>query len=99
MFDIHTIYPAHDVADAIRALVENPTARVIAGGTDLLLRIREGKLAHCALVSIHGLPELSGIRQTDPGDLIIGALTTFRQLTEDPQIQTHLSMLAGAASD
>ena len=98
MFDIQSIYQAQDVSDAIRALVEHPNARVIAGGTDLLLRIRQGKLARCALVSIHGLPELTGIHQTDQGEMVIGALTTFRQLTQDPLIRENLSMLAGAAA-
>ena len=35
---------------------------VIAGGTDVLIKIREGKLAGCSLVSIHELgEELSGV--------------------------------------
>ena len=53
MYDIASIYSARSVDDAIRALQADPAAVVIAGGTDVLIKIREGKLAGCSLVSIH----------------------------------------------
>ena len=52
MYDIASIYQARSVADAIRALQADPSALVIAGGTDVLIKVREGKLAGCSLVSI-----------------------------------------------
>ena len=52
MYDIASIYSARSVDDAIRALQADPAAVVIAGGTDVLIKIREGKLAGCSLVSI-----------------------------------------------
>ena len=55
MYDIQSIYQAVSVDDAIRALATDPSAVVIAGGTDVLIKIREGKLAGCRLVSIHEL--------------------------------------------
>lgn len=45
MYDIASIYQARSVADAIRALQADPSALVIAGGTDVLIKVREGKLA------------------------------------------------------
>ena len=64
MYDIASIYSARSVDDAIRALQADPAAVVIAGGTDVLIKIREGKLAGCPLVSIHELgEELSGVLQ------------------------------------
>lgn len=57
MYDIASIYSARSVDDAIRALQADPAAVVIAGGTDVLIKIREGKLAGCSLVSIHELGE------------------------------------------
>lgn len=62
MYDIGKFYQAADVEDAVRALVEDPEAVVISGGSDVLIKIREGKLAGCSLVSIHGIKELEGIR-------------------------------------
>lgn len=61
MYDIASIYKAASVSDAIAALRADPQAVVIAGGTDVLIKIREGKLAGCRLVSIHDLSELKGI--------------------------------------
>ena len=55
MYDIASIYSARSVDDAIRALQADPAAVVIAGGTDVLIKIREGKLAGCPLVSILSL--------------------------------------------
>ena len=45
MYDIETLYEATSVEDACRALAEDPQAIVIAGGTDVLVKVRGGKLA------------------------------------------------------
>ena len=55
MYDIEKLYQAKDIGDAIRALKEDPEAVVISGGSDVLIKVREGKLAGCSLVSIHGI--------------------------------------------
>ena len=55
MFDIKSFYEAKDVADAINALVKNPDAEIISGGTDVLIRVREGKDAGRSVVSIHNI--------------------------------------------
>jgi len=97
MYDIASIYAAKSVGDAIRALKEDPGALVIAGGTDVLIKVREGKLAGCRLVSIHGLTEeLSGVTLRGNGDIEIGPLTTFRDVTERPVIQAHIPVLGEA---
>ena len=49
MYDIESIYRAKSVADAIAALQADPSALVIAGGPDVLIKVREGKLAGCRL--------------------------------------------------
>ena len=41
MFDIKSFYEARDVQDAVQALVKEPDAEVISGGTDVLIRIRD----------------------------------------------------------
>lgn len=97
MFDLEAIYRAASVQDAIAALVADPEAVVIAGGTDVLIRIREGKLAGCRLVSIHDLPELAGCRLDAAGALHIGPLTCFRDVADDPLVQRHIPILAQAA--
>ena len=88
MYDIASIYEAKSIDDAIRALKADPGALVIAGGTDVLIKVREGRLAGCRLVSIHGLAsELAGVELRPNGDIEIGPLTTFRQVAESPVIQ------------
>ena len=98
MYDFTSIYRASSVPDAIAALEREPRAVVIAGGSDVLIKIREGKLAGVPLVSIHGLDaELAGVSLLENGDLAIGPLTTFRGVTRDPLIQAHVPVLGEAA--
>ena len=97
MYDIASIYEAKSIDDAIRALKADPGALVIAGGTDVLIKVREGRLAGCRLVSIHGLAsELAGVELRPNGDIEIGPLTTFRQVTESPVIQARIPVLGEA---
>lgn len=84
MFDIKSFYEAKDVQDAVQALVNEPDAEVISGGTDVLIRVREGKDAGKALVSIHNIPELKGVNVLENGDLWIGAATAFSHITMIP---------------
>ena len=98
MYDIQSIYRATSVADAIRALKADPSAIVIAGGTDVLIKIREGKLAGCSLVSIHDLTdELAGVTLAPNGDVEIGPLTTFRGVTFSEVIRRTVPVLGEAA--
>ena len=98
MYDIQSIYQATSVDDAIRALQADPSALVIAGGTDVLIKIREGKLAGCSLVSIHNLTgELSGVTLSSNGDVEIGPLTTFRGVTFSDVIRQTVPVLGEAA--
>lgn len=98
MYDIEQIYQATSVEDAIRALTADPEAIVIAGGTDVLIKIREGKYAGCRLVSIHELKdELEGVTLAPNGDVEIGPLTTFRGCTFNDIIRKTVPVLGEAA--
>ena len=55
MYDIEKYYQAESVEEAVRLLNEHPEAKVISGGSDVLIKIREGKFAGTSLVSIHGI--------------------------------------------
>ncbi len=97
MYDMKAIYEAQSVPHAIQLLQEHPQAKVIAGGSDVLVQIREGRLAGCELVSIYGLDELRGVTMETDGTLRIGSLTSFSHLTRDPLIQQYLPVLGQAA--
>ena len=96
MYDIRALYEANSVPHAIELLRAHPEARIIAGGSDVLVQMREGKLAGCELVSIYGLDELRGVRMEQDGTIRIGSLTSFSHITRDPIIQEHMAVLGEA---
>ena len=96
MYDIKALYQATDVEDAVRLRLEHPQAQIIAGGSDVLVQIREGKRAGAELISIFGLDELRGVRLEEDGTLRIGSLTSFSHLTWDPLIQKYMNVLGEA---
>ena len=96
MFDIKSFYEASSVEDAIRALSADPDSEVISGGTDVLIRVREGRDAGKSLVSIHNIAELKGITMEEDGTIIIRPATSFSHITNDPIIKKHLNMLGEA---
>jgi xanthine dehydrogenase FAD-binding subunit len=96
MYDIEALYEADSVDGAIKLLGQYPEARIIAGGSDILIEIREGKLAGCTLVSIQTLDELRGITLETDGAIRVGPLTSFSHVAADPLIQTYMPVLAEA---
>ena len=97
MYDIEALYEASNLTHALELLQEHPEARIIAGGSDILIEIRSGKLAGCTLVSIQKLDELRGASMNAYEAIRIGALTSMSQLTKDPIIRNYLPVLAEAA--
>lgn len=71
-------------------------ARIIAGGTDLMLQVKEGKQQVKTFVDITRIPELNGIRALDDGWIWVGATTTHRQAWESALIQERAAVLAEA---
>ena len=61
MYDMSALYQAQSVQDAIRLRLEHPEAQIIAGGTDVLVQMREGKRAGKALISSQGCREMRGV--------------------------------------
>ncbi|MBQ3109134.1 MAG: xanthine dehydrogenase FAD-binding subunit XdhB [Clostridia bacterium] len=96
MYDIKNLYEAKSVQDAVALLQAHPEAKIIAGGSDVLIKIREGKLAGCELVSIYKLDELRGVSMDEDGTLRIRPLTSFSHITRDPLIQEHINVLGEA---
>ena len=97
MYDISTIHEVSSIDEAIAALSADENAMLISGGTDVLIKIHEGKLAGVPLISIHGLDELCGVTMSDNGVIDIGPGTTFSQLENDEIVLLHIPQLAEAA--
>lgn len=75
-----------------------PDARLLAGGTDLIIRLRDGSLRPAIVVDVKRVRELQpGIRVT--GDqLVIGATTVMTDVMADARVRRDFEALAEAAA-
>lgn len=96
MYDIEKIYEPLTTQEAIQILLSDESALPLAGGTDILIKIREGKLAGGSFVSLDGIESLKGISINEDKTIVIKPLTTFSHITADPIIQKYLPMLGEA---
>ncbi len=98
MFPAKFEYKAAGSLQEAVGLLEDPEAKVIAGGHSLLplmkLRLAQPKL----LVDISRIPDLAYIRVED-GQLAIGALATYRQIQFSQDVQRSAAVLAEAAHE
>ena len=75
MYDMKALYEAHSVEEAVRLRLEHPEAQIIAGGTDVLVQMREGRRAGKELISIQKVDEIRGICMDEQENIRIGSLT------------------------
>jgi carbon-monoxide dehydrogenase medium subunit len=72
----------------------------LAGGTDLVIAIKEKGLLPSYVVDLKRIPSLVGIRENDSdGSLVIGALTTMRELETSPLITSRFPFLSQSAAE
>jgi len=88
-----------DLADVLDRNAREPGAwKLFAGGTDLMVLLEAGKLAHKNFLSIWKLPELRGIEiATD--HVTIGALTTYTDVRRNGTLAGEFPLLARAAAE
>jgi len=84
--------------EAVALLAEHPDARALAGGTDLLVDLRERRQAPPLLVDVAELADLRGIEATD-GVLRIGGGVTVGELLASPLVAEWVPALRRAAHD
>jgi carbon-monoxide dehydrogenase medium subunit len=88
----------NDLGEAIKILSQHgENAQILAGGTDVLVKLKEKSIAPEILVDIKGIQGLSGIEYLDLKGMKIGPLTTIREIETSPVIWEHLPVLAHAA--
>lgn len=97
MFDFDALYEASSLCHALELMKQYPNAKIIAGGSDTLIKIREGRLTGCELISILSLNELRGISIKDDGIIQIGALESFSHIGENEIINKYIPVLGEAA--
>ena len=98
MFNIKSYQKADSIQEAVRLLQQNPQARLLAGGTDVLVKLQKGKGHFHHLIDIHGLDALNFIKLNDAGDLVIGSGTCFTIVEQSPLIRQHIPVLSLAIS-
>lgn len=87
------------LAEAVALLADRgPDARVLAGGTDLVIRLRDGSLAPSLVVDVKRVPELAPGIRVDGGNLVIGATTVMTDVAADVLVRRDFPALAEAAA-
>jgi xanthine dehydrogenase FAD-binding subunit len=97
VFSISSHLAPTSLQEATQLLVSRPGLKLVAGGTDVLIRIHSGALEQVALLSLGRIPELRRIAMADDRTISIGAMATFATLFDDETIRRHLPFLAEAA--
>jgi CO/xanthine dehydrogenase FAD-binding subunit len=94
------VYQPRSLNDASRLLTENgPGGRFLAGGTDLVIAIKEKGLLPKYIVDLKRIPGLSGIREHSDGSITLGALTTMRELEISPVLGKRYPFLCLSAAE
>jgi CO/xanthine dehydrogenase FAD-binding subunit len=86
------------IPQAVQLLTQlGPDARVMAGGTDLLVKMRHHVVHPSAIVAIKGIPGLDRIEVDRDHGLTIGAAALLADVATHPQIQALYPAVSGAA--
>ena len=84
------------VEEALKACAAHPDARLLGGGTDLIVNIRRGIVAPPVLIDMTGVTELRAIK-ADARTLAIGASVTLSELAAHAGVIAHYPVVAQAA--
>jgi len=85
--------------EALGLLADQPGSwRPLAGGTDVMVQLAAGALAHRQYVSHWGIRELRGI-DVDADGVTLGALTTFSDILRHGVLRSEFPLLGRAAAD
>ena len=92
-------YRAKSIAEVLALLEEEGDgARILCGGTDLIVQLREGRAKARRLVDVKSIPELNAISYHPTEGLIIGAAVSCYRICHDPQVVDHYPGLVDAVS-
>ncbi len=87
------------LAEAVAILDEHgPGARLLAGGTDLLVRLRDGTARPVLVVDLKRIAELRPAIREEDGRLVISAGTVMTDIASDDRVRRSFRALAEAAS-
>src|SRR6478672_5618568 len=93
-------YQPTTLQEASRLLREKgPGGRFLAGGTDLVIAMKEKGLLPNYIVDLKRVPAISGIRENLDGSISLGALTTMYEIEISPLIKKKFHFLAQSAAE
>ncbi len=84
------------LAEAVQIMADHPDSRPLAGGTDLLIRMKRKQWTPRAVVNLKRIPGLRNISINR--ELRLGALVTLNDLIQSPVIREYFPVLAYTAS-
>jgi aerobic carbon-monoxide dehydrogenase medium subunit len=84
------------VEDAVKLLAAREDARALAGGQSLVNVMKTRVAAPELVVDLNGIDTLRGI-ETDGGELVIGAMTTYADIVDSPEVASARPILAACA--
>lgn len=93
-------YSPNSLTEACQLLGEfGARAKILAGGTDLLHQMKQGKAAPEAVISLKGLGELTGINYEKERGVVIGARVSQKEIANSPLIKERYRSLCTAAQN
>jgi carbon-monoxide dehydrogenase medium subunit len=93
-------YQPATLKEASRLLKDNgPGGRFLAGGTDLVIAMKEKGLVPKYIVDLKRVPGLAGIRENSDGSMTLGALTTLYAIETSALIKRKFPFLAQSAAE
>ncbi|KGO15664.1 xanthine dehydrogenase FAD-binding subunit XdhB [Clostridium botulinum] len=97
MYDINEILEPKTLEEALELLSEHDNLTVIAGGTDVLVKLHEERFNSLNLISIRNIEGLNEIKIIEDGSIEIGAMATFSEIFRDDIVNKNIPILAEAA--
>jgi len=87
------------LAEAVALLATHgPDARLLAGGTDLVIRLRDGTVRPTVVIDVKRIAELSPVIREERGRLVVGATTVMTDIAADERVRRDFPALAEAAA-
>jgi len=93
-FELLTPKNIPELVESLKKATEN--TKILAGGTDLVISLREGKIKPDLIIDISGVSEIDYIKE-DNEYLLIGALTTFTEIAENQSVVKYAKCLSEAS--
>jgi carbon-monoxide dehydrogenase medium subunit len=90
------LHEPRSVEEALELLDELEDALLVAGGTDLLVDLKQGIINTKNLISLQCVQSLKGIRE-DEGMICVGSMVTPKEILAENLINTHFPALSDAA--